>query len=528
MASRRKTRGKASPSPPKNSVAKTAAGDNKDYAGCDYRLHHLTVFVVGASGDLAKKKTYPSLFSLYRTGFLPKDTIICGYARSQKTDAEFRDSLRGNLANSTKDTGALDAFLQQCIYRAGQYADEARIAEVFTEISGNEKGEVANRLFYFAIPPSLFVGVGKALNNSARTTTGWNRFIIEKPFGRDSASFEVMHREISGILREDEIYRIDHYIGKEMVANLACLRFANATMEPLWNRNHIASVTVTFKENFGTQGRGGYFDTNGIIRDVMQNHLAQILTLVAMEPPVKLTGDFIRDEKVKVLRCIPEIKVSDCITGQYTAYGKEPGYTDDEGVPDDSTTPTYAVLVLYINNARWEGVPFIMRAGKALNERKSEVRIQYKSVPGSHLLYPGMNLPRNELVMRVQPDEALYLKTLVKKPGLAGDPVVSELDLSYKSRFADKFSELPDAYTRLILQTLIGDSSSFVRDDELREAWRIFTPLLHAVDHGEIEPILYKFGTRGPKEGDTFTKDLGYEYSGKEYEWSEKDGKAKM
>lgn len=491
---------------------------------CGFLKQSLTVFVVGASGDLAKKKTYPSLFSLFAAGYLPSSVIICGYARSKKTDEEFREGLRGKLKGNSAQ---ISKFLDRCTYRSGQYDDSIRIGEVFNEISDVESAAgslSSNRLFYFAIPPNLFVPIGRALKSAGMSQTGWNRFIIEKPFGRDLDSFEDLNASIGGLLAERETFRIDHYIGKEMVQNLLVMRFANSTFEPLWNRNYISSVTVTFKEDIGTQGRGGYFDKYGILRDVMQNHLMQILTMVAMEPPVRATGDYIRDEKVKVLQCIAPIRKEDCITGQYTGSGKEEGYTADPGVPDDSLTPTFATLVMYVNNARWEGVPFIMRAGKALNERKSEVRIQFRSAPGAALLFPDEGLARNELVLRVQPDEAMYLKTLVKKPGLAGNPVVSELDLSYKTRFASKFSALPDAYTRLILQVLRGDASAFVRDDELREAWRIFTPLLHAIDGGEIEPTLYRFGSRGPREGDAFTRRLGYVYGGKAYSWDETNG----
>lgn len=503
-----------------HAVSSGSSAEISDFYECEYLTTALTVFVVGASGDLAKKKTYPSLFSLFVTGYLPENVIICGYARSKKSDEEFREGMRKKLKGDSDD---ISRFLERCIYRHGQYDDQGRIAEVFGEISEIEarvNGAASNRLFYFAIPPNLFVSIGRSLKAAAMSQTGWNRFIIEKPFGRDLHSFEALDADISSLLSESQTFRIDHYIGKEMVQNLMIMRFANSTFEPLWNRNHISSVTITFKEDFGTQGRGGYFDKYGIVRDVMQNHLMQILCMVAMEPPVHATGDYIRNEKVKVLQCIDEIRKEDCITGQYTAYGKEPGYTDDEGVPDNSQTPTFATLVMYIRNARWEGVPFILRAGKALNERKSEVRVQFRGAPGGTRLFDSP-LPRNELVMRVQPNEAMYLKTLVKRPGLAGAPVVSELDLSYKKRFADKFSSLPDAYTRLILQVLRGDSSAFVRDDELRESWRIFTPLLHAIDAGEIDPILYRFGTRGPKQGDRFTAKLGYVYSGKQYDWND-------
>lgn len=496
-----------------------------EYYRCDYRCEALTVFVIGASGDLAKKKTYPSLFALYKTQYLPDNVTIVGYARSKKTDQDFRAGIKSYLKG---DETEIDNFLKKCIYRSGGYDDDEAVQKVANEMGRleDETGmKVANRLFYFAIPPSLFVGIARSLKHSAMGHNGWSRFIVEKPFGADLESFEKLNTNISSILNEEEMYRIDHYIGKEAVQNLMVMRFGNAIFEPLWNRNYISSVVISFKENFGTKGRGGYFDKSGIIRDVMQNHLLQVLTMFAMEAPVRQTGDYIRNEKVKVLQAIPEIKLADCITGQYIAddEGIEQDYTADTGVPDDSKTPTFAAMVLYINNPRWEGVPFIMRAGKALNERKSEVRVQFRQSPGSGLLFPGSGergLERNELVMRLQPNEAVYMKVNIKSPGLAGDPVVSELDLSYKTRFPDKFSTLPDAYTRLILQVLRGDSSAFVRDDELREAWKIFTPVLHEIDQGKLEPIKYKAFSRGPKEFDEMARKFGYVYGGEVYNWN--------
>ncbi|KAI0563930.1 glucose 6 phosphate 1 dehydrogenase [Gracilaria domingensis] len=361
-----------------------------DYYRCEYRSDALTVFVIGASGDLAKKKTYPSLYALYRFHYFPDDFTIVGYARSPKRDEQFRSTIKSYLKGG--DEHMKDEFLSHCIYRNGNaYGDEEGIGRVSEEMRVIEKktGKTANRLFYFAIPPVAFVPAAAALKKRASTHDGWSRFIVEKPFGSDSASFEKLNKDMSAVLEEKEMYRIDHYIGKEAVQNLLVMRFANSTFEPLWNNKYIDSVIISFKEDFGTKGRGGYFDKNGMIRDVVQNHIMQIVTMFAMEPPVRPHGDYIRDEKVRVLQAIPAIKKEDCITGQYVADddGREQSYTADEGVPDDSKTETGAAMVMYINNSRWEGVPFILRAGKALNENKSEIRVQFKKPPGSSLMF---------------------------------------------------------------------------------------------------------------------------------------------
>lgn len=512
-----------------------------EYYQCGYRCHVLTVIVIGASGDLAKKKTYPSLFALYKSNYLPDYFHIIGYARSKKTDEAFRSSIRPNLLKASDDPAVVESFLAHCLYRSGSSYEDRHAVQLVADEATDLESECmankldtlpaeqvkANRLFYFAVPPTVFTPIARVLKQVAvGSHNGWSRFIVEKPFGHDLTSFEKLNSDMSSILQEKEMYRIDHYVGKEAVQNLLVLRFSNVVFEPLWNRQHVSCVVISFKENFGTKGRGGYFDKSGIIRDVMQNHLLQVLTMFAMDTPVRSSGDAIRDEKVKVLRAIQPIRVEDCLTGQYIAddEGREQDYTADEGVPEDSKTPTFASTVLYIDNSRWEGVPFIMRAGKALNERKSEIRMQFKRAPGAGLLFPGVGvgshgLERNELVMRLQPNEAVYLKMNIKEPGLVGTPTLSELDLSYRDRYPDKFSALPDAYTRLMLQVLRGDSSAFVRDDELREAWRIFTPLLHAVDKGAIEPIKYKAFSRGPKEFDQLTEKLGYVYAGDAYKW---------
>lgn len=361
------------------------------------------------------------------------------------------------------------------------------------------------------------------------TSKGWTRVVIEKPFGKDLTSFEELSKDVSEIFTEEEIYRIDHYLGKEMAQNLATLRFANMFVEPIWNRNYVSCVTISFKEDFGTDGRGGYFDSYGIIRDVMQNHLIQIMSLFAMEAPPQFFGnddsvaDFIRTEKVKVLRSIAPIRDDEVVLGQYIGDGKgNRGYTEDETVPDGSTTPTFATIVFRINNPRWEGVPFVMRAGKALNEKKAEIRMQLRNPPAACTLFNTTTMVApNEFVMRLNPDEAIYMKTNVKKPGLTSEFVTTELNLSYKNRFPDNYASLPDAYTRLILDVLRGDHTSFVRDDELRESWKLFTPLLNKVDDNQFDLTKYKFGTRGPQQSDELIRRVGFRYPGT-YLW---DGK---
>ncbi|XP_021890346.1 LOW QUALITY PROTEIN: glucose-6-phosphate 1-dehydrogenase, cytoplasmic isoform-like [Carica papaya] len=395
--------------------------ENVPETGC------LSIIVLGASGDLAKKKTFPALFHLYRQGFLPSNEVhIFGYARSKISD----DDLRKRLPN----------------------------------------------------------------------LGGWTRIVVEKPFGKDLESSEKLSSQIGELFDEPQIYRIDHYLGKELVQNLLVLRFANRMFLPLWNRDNIDNVQIVFREDFGTEGRGGYFDEYGIIRDIIQNHLLQVLCLVAMEKPVSLKPEHIRDEKVKVLQSVVPINDDEVVLGQYE------GYRDDPTVPDHSNTPTFATMVLRIHNERWEGVPFILKAGKALNSRKAEIRIQFKEVPGD--IYKCQKQGRNEFVIRLQPSEAIYMKLTVKQPGLEMSTVQSELDLSYRQRYQGV--AIPEAYERLILDTIRGDQQHFVRRDELRAAWEIFTPLLHRIDNGEMKSIPYQPGSRGPKEADELLAKAGY------------------
>ncbi|KAL7293918.1 hypothetical protein TKK_0012649 [Trichogramma kaykai] len=489
--------------------------------GTHFESQYPHVFVtLGASGDLAKKKIYPTLWWLFRDNLLPQATCFFGYARSQLTVSALRAKCEPYMKVKAGEEQRYEEFWALNRYVAGGYDSPEGFVELNRQILGHElAGAKANRLFYLALPPSVFDTCTVHIRQKCVIDQGWTRVIIEKPFGRDSASSAKLSAHLASLFREEQIYRIDHYLGKEMVQNLMTLRFGNRVFSPTWNREHVASVQINFKEPFGTQGRGGYFDEFGIIRDVMQNHLLQILSLVAMEKPASCHPDDIRNEKVKVLRSIRPLELDDVVLGQYVGdpEADDPearlGYLDDETVPKNSNTPTFAMAVLKIHNERWDGVPFILRCGKALNERKAEVRIQYQDVPGD--IFDG-KAKRNELVIRVQPGEALYVKMNTKSPGITFDMEETELDLTYGSRY--KGLKLPDAYERLILDVFCGSQMHFVRSDELSEAWRIFTPLLHKIEHGDVRPIPYKYGSRGPKEANEMARRNNFNYYGT-YKW---------
>jgi len=375
---------------------------------------------------------------LFKDDLFPKGTRIVGYARSALTVEQLKERCKPFLKVKDGEAGKVDAFWSINSYVKGSYTEKEAFINLNQEMLKLEAGHTSgNRLFYLALPPSVFATVTTNIKETCMSTSGWSRVIVEKPFGKDSDSSAELSRHLAGLFKEEEIYRIDHYLGKEMVQNLMVLRFANSIFQPIWNRNNIANVLITFKEPFGTYGRGGYFDEFGIIRDVMQNHLLQVMCLSAMEKPTSTSAEDIRDEKVKVLRSIRPIELDDVVLGQYVGNPDGEGdaklsYLDDKTVPKGSNTPTFAMAVMYIRNERWDGVPFILKCGKALNERKAEVRVQFKDVPGD--IFNGKSR-RNELVIRLQPNEAMYVKTMTKQPGMSFEPLESELDLTYKSRY---------------------------------------------------------------------------------------------
>ncbi|XP_004070477.2 glucose-6-phosphate 1-dehydrogenase [Oryzias latipes] len=483
----------------------------------DHSNNHIFI-ILGASGDLAKKKIYPTLWWLFRDGLLPEDTRVVGFARSKLTVEDIKAACLPHMKVTEKDSAALSDFFSKNSYLSGRYDDGTSFDKLNSLLSSLPGGANANRLFYLALPPTVYCHVSTNIRDHCTSSKGWNRIIAEKPFGRDLQSSRELSTHLSSLFTENQIYRIDHYLGKEMVQNLMVLRFGNRIFGPIWNRSSVSCVVISFKEPFGTQGRGGYFDDFGIIRDVMQNHLLQMLCLVAMEKPASTSPDDVRDEKVKVLKCIAPVAMSNVVLGQYVGDpdgegNSKLGYLDDPTVPKTSCTPTFATAVLNVQNERWDGVPFILRCGKALNEQKAEVRLQFTDVPGD--IFNG-RCQRNELVVRVQPNEAIYLKMMTKRPGVFFSPEETELDLTYKSRYKDV--KLPDAYERLILDVICGNQMHFVRSDELQEAWRIFTPLLHQIEKEKRSPIPYKYGSRGPNESDNLMRRVGFQYEGT-YKW---------
>jgi len=482
----------------------------------------LCIVVIGASGDLAKKKTFPALFSLYYHDLLPKDFMVVGYARRQLTLEEFRTSIMESLTCRVIDgpqcQQKMDEFLPKCYYMSGMY-DKAEDFSRLDELLNNFERRFPNttrvdRLYYLAVPSQIFESVVSNIHRHGRTERGWNRIVMEKPFGKDIQSYLQLRNSLRHCISEDEIFRIDHYLGKELVQNLMVLRFANYLFEPLWNRDHIASVQIVFKENFGVEGRAGYFDEYGIIRDIMQNHLLQVMALLGMEQPVTLHAEDIRDEKVKFLRCIRTLKASDFILGQYRdRQNPQRSYLSEPGVRTNSNTPTFAACVFHVDNRRWSGVPFLMKAGKALDERKAEIRIQFQSVPGGLFSQAvSAHLPNNELVIRVQPDEAIYMRILSKAPGLTSRLEEARLNLFYRTAWEDS-KDIPDAYERLILDVIHGEKSLFIRDDELEVAWNIFTPSLKELERDIWKPILYDYGGRGPIESDYLAAKYGVQWS---------------
>jgi len=485
------------------------------------------IIVLGASGDLAKKKTLPALFAIYEQGRLPRGCKIVGYARTKMDKAEFEKRATSYIkgADNPDVANKIEAFKSILSYVAGDYEDGAAFDNLknhLEEIEASYQTKECNRIFYLALPPSVFIPVAKNLKEHCyNSRAGVNRIVIEKPFGKDLESARELLNSVKQYWTEEETFRIDHYLGKEMVKNLLVLRFANIAMGAAWDKNSISNVQITFKEPFGTEGRGGYFDEFGIIRDILQNHLLQVLSILTMERPVSFAAEDIRDEKVKVLRSIPPIDRADTLLGQYVSANGKPGYLDDDTVPPGSVCPTFAATTLWIHNPRWEGVPFILKAGKALNESKVEVRIQFKDVTQGIF----KDIARNELVFRIQPSEAIYLKLNSKTPGLQTRAIPTEMDLTYKRRFTE--SKIPEAYEALIIDVIRGDHSNFVRHDELDVAWKIFTPILHWIDglNGpRPRPVPYPYGSRGPKELDEFINKYGFKRIDKDaYTWPTTD-----
>ncbi len=479
----------------------------------------LSVVVIGASGDLALKKIFPALFALYMQDLLPERFHIFGFARTAMDDGAFRAAVSKHLTcRYTADGNCheeIASFLQRCYYVAGQYDSADSFLNLYAVMHGFEGEGRANRMYYMSIPPFLFDDVARAVGDAGLVSCGggpgWSRAVIEKPFGQDRASSDELVSGMAQIFVEDQTYRIDHYLGKEVVQNLLVLRLANLIFEPLWNRTWIENVHIQWKEDIGVETRAGYFDQYGIIRDVMQNHLLQMLSLIAMEPPVNFEARHISNEKAKVLSSIAPLTLDRLVVGQYEAATYQGqarrGYLEEKDIPADSVTPTFAGAVLHINNQRWAGVPFLLTAGKGLDGHLAEIRLRFRQVPGEMFRRFEENLESNELVIRIQPDAAIYFCIVNKAPGLEMKLVQTTLNLRYESAFKEK---IPDAYESLLLDVIQGDRSLFIRKDELAAAWDIFTPVLHELEEQRIQPERYGFGTRGPERASALAAQFGF------------------
>jgi glucose-6-phosphate 1-dehydrogenase len=451
-----------------------------------------TIIIFGASGDLTQRKLVPALHSLGCDNLLHPDTQVIGVARSRLSDVDFHDQLYDGVAEYARLEPRIcemwNEFEKRVAYLAGGYDDPEsyrRLAERLAQLDA-KGGTRGNRLFYLATPPSLYPIVVEQLGKAGlnRSDLGWTRIIIEKPFGHDLASAQQLNQQIHAVFREDQVYRIDHYLGKETVQNLMTFRFANAIFEPLWNRNYVDQVQIGMLESVDVGHRAGYYDKAGVLRDMFQNHLLQLLTLTAMEPPSAFNAKTLRDEKVKVLQSVRPISTEDGVWGQYK------GYRNAKGVAPSSLTPTYIALRVFVDNWRWQGVPFYLRSGKALAQKATEITLQFKRVP--HLIFADRaGLVPNTLTLCIQPDEGMHLSFETKVPGagMRAEPVDMEF------HFGDHFGEqaLPEAYERLLLDAVQGDASLFARSDEIELAWRLTDPLT-----ADVEPVTYEPSSWGP------------------------------
>jgi len=499
-----------------------------------------SVCIFGADGNLASKKILPTLFTLWKRRLVPRDILIFGYARSELTTESFRKFVFRCIYNPSEAQVERKEFLKCCHFVSGQFNDETHVSTLLVEMQAEEAKRIATRphavdhgeqvrMYYMAVPPFLYadicsclrsgtaamavaagdgapggVGIGPAPKLIVPTR---ERFVLEKPFGRDTESCGQMVRELA-MLHEEEIYRIDHYLGKELVMNLLVLRFANVAFQSIWNRQCIKSVQIIFKEDYGTEGRGGYFDEYGMIRDVMQNHLLQVMALVAMEQPLDFTAENIMAEKLKVLKACGPLTMDDLVIGQYVRCGKHPGYLEDPTISNKgSLTETFAAGVLHVHTPRWDGVPFVLKAGKALTDRKAEVRIQFHKVPGA--IPDFADVAANELVVQLQPQQTIYWKVMNKVPGLKFQVQQMRMDLVYASKFDEKKNPMPEAYERLLLEAFAADHSHFVSAQELDASWRIFTPILRELADKQVKPHPYPYGSRGPAAQDGLAQRYG-------------------
>ncbi len=475
-----------------------------------------TIVIFGASGDLTHRKLVPSLYDLFRKGRLPEKIRIVGVARTDYTDETYRDYVESGVkefAKDTYDSATWRKFSPVFKYIQGDLTKPEEMQAIDKILCEIEEGQPGNRVYYLAIGPQLYE---KAIANLGAAdmvgeTQGWRRVVIEKPFGHDLASAQHLNQAIHQVLDESQIYRIDHYLGKETVQNLLVFRFANSLYEPVWNRNYIDHVQITVAETVDVSQRANFYDSVGVVRDMMQNHMMQLFSLVAAEPPSSFDAEAIRNEKSKVLSAIRPIKpedVEDC-----TVHGQYRQYRDTKGVAPGSNTPTYAAVRFYVDNWRWQGVPFYMRSGKALAAKVTEISIFFKRPP--HVMFPmtpGSKPEPNRLSICIQPDEGIDFTFQAKVPDTAAEMRSVEMQFNYKDTFGAQ--SIPEAYERLLLDVIKGDASLFTRSDAIELSWKLVDPIIAGWELPGAPPLyFYESGTWGPSEADRLISHNGYHWA---------------
>lgn len=481
-----------------------------------------TIVIFGATGDLAKRKLFPSIYNLYKKGQLSDHFSIVGVARRDWSNDVFQENVR----NSIKDSGFLmdnqiDEFLNHFRYLSFDVTNQASYQDLNQLLYKIEEefNIPGNRMFYMAMAPQFFGTIASFLKSEGVTNeNGWNRLIIEKPFGHNFPSAEKLNKELREAFSEDEIYRIDHYLGKEMVQNIEVIRFANAIFEPLWNNRYISNIQITSSEYLGVEDRGGYYDHAGALKDMVQNHMLQMVSLLAMEPPISLTTEEIRSEKIKVLRALQPMELNDVdeffVRGQYAPGdmdGKEvPGYRSEPNVDPNSSTETFVAGKLLINNYRWAGVPIYIRTGKRMTEKSTKIVIQFKDLPMNLYYKDKDNMHQNLLVIHIQPDEGISLFLNGKKVGTSGDS--SPVKLDYCNDCSNE-PNTPEAYEKLLFDAIHGDATNFTHWDEVALSWKFVDVISKAWEQsGNKDLSTYPAGTMGPEVSDKLLEKDGFHW----------------